>query len=252
MSEGKFDNSYGLADIHSDLFEIMQFIHKICLENDIQYSLTGGSLLGAIRHGGFIPWDDDFDIMFDRANYEKFLSVMRSYDQGDYFLEADQWVYRVRKEHKTKGFVASIDLFVIDEVPMSNLKNKLQVLTLRFIQGMLRTNEKEGNFSLFYRVAIAVTELLGKLFNKEKLFKKYDKLSRMGNGENSGKISIFNDRFKLVSLQYDANLTETYELKPFHDAEFMIIGRYDDYLTAQFGDYMTPPPVEDRVPQHVF
>ncbi len=252
MKNEKFDNSYGLADIHANLFEIMQFIHTICIENDIKYSLTGGSLLGAIRHGGFIPWDDDFDIMFDRENYEKFLSVMRNYDKGDYFLEADQWVYRIRKEHKTKGFVASIDLFVFDKVPMSKLKNKIQVLILRLIQGMLRTNEKEGNFSLFYRVAIAVTEFLGKLFNKEKLCEKYDKLSRMGNCENSGKISIFNDRFKLISLQYNANLTDTYELRPFHNTEFMIISRYDDYLTAQFGDYMTPPPAEDRIPQHIY
>ncbi len=251
MSKQIFDNSYGLADIQADLYEIMQFIHKICMENGIKYSLTGGSLLGAIRHGGFIPWDDDFDIMFDRDNYDKFLSVMRNYQKGDYFLESDQWVYRVRKEHKTKGYVASIDLFVLDKVPESKLVNKIQVLTLRLIQGMLRSNEKEGNFSTFYRIAITVTELLGKLFNKEKLCKKYDKISRKGNKENSGKISIFNDRFKLISLQYDANLTDSYQLKPFHDAEFMIISRYDDYLTAQFGDYMTPPSQADRMPQHI-
>lgn len=251
MSKPIFDNSYGLAAIHADLYEIMEFIHSICMENNIKYSLTGGSLLGAIRHGGFIPWDDDFDIMFDRENYEKFLSVMREYDKGDFFLEADQWVYRIRKEHKTKGYVASIDLFVLDKVPESNLKNKIQVLTLRIIQGMLRTNEKEGNFSIIYRIAIAVTALIGKLFNKEKLCKKYDEISRKGNHENSGKISIFNDRFKLISLKYNENLTDSYELKPFHNTEFMIISRYDDYLTAQFGDYMTPPPVENRVPEHI-
>lgn len=251
MSLPVFDNSYGLADIHADLYEIMKFIHKICVENDIKYSLTGGSLLGAIRHGGFIPWDDDFDIMFDRNNYEKFLSVMRKYDKDDYFLENDQWVNRIRKEHKTKGYVASIDLFVLDGVPKSALKNKFQILFLRIIQGMLRTNEKEGNFSLFYRAAIAATALLGKLFNKEKLCKKYDEISQQGNCDDSDKISIFNDRFKLISLQYNKNLIDAYELKQFHDTEFMIISRYDDYLTLQFGDYMTPPPVENRIPEHI-
>lgn len=251
MSKPIFDNSYGLADIHADLFEIMKFIHKVCVDNDIKYSLTGGSLLGAIRHSGFIPWDDDFDIMFDRKNYEKFLSFMRNYNKGDFLLEADQWVYRVRKERKQKGYVASIDLFVLDKVPESHFANKIQVSTLKVIQGMLRTNEKMGDFSLYYRVAIAITEFIGRFFNKQKLCERYDKISQKGNSDNSGKLSIFNDRFKLISLKYDSNLTESYELKPFHDAEFMVISRYDDYLTAQFGDYMTPPPAAERIPQHI-
>lgn len=251
MSKPVLDNSYGLAEIQADLYEIMEFIHTVCVDNGINYSLTGGSLLGAVRHGGFIPWDDDFDIMFDRENYEKFLAFMRSYEKDDFILEADQWVYRIRKEHKTKGYVASIDLFVLDKVPESRLKNKLQVLLLRVIQGMLRTNEKEGNFSFVYRVCIAVTAILGKLFSKKWLAKCYDKISLWGKDSLSGELSIFNDRFKLVSLKYDKSLTDGYRTAKFHDAEFMIIEHYDDYLTAQFGDYMTPPNESDRVPQHI-
>jgi len=137
MERNLIDNSYGLAALQQDLLDIMKFLHGFCIEHDIKYSLTGGSLLGAIRHGGFIPWDDDFDIMLDRANYEKLLSCMTSYEGSDFILEPDQWVYRIRKQHKVgTGFVPCIDLFVIDRVPENTFVNKLQVLRLKILQGM--------------------------------------------------------------------------------------------------------------------
>lgn len=251
MSKPELDNSYGLADLQGDLLEIMKFIHEFCVANNIVYSLTGGSLLGSIRHGGFIPWDDDFDIMFDRENYEKFIDLMSKKNTGEFILEPDQWVYRVRKEHKTKGYVASIDLFVLDKVPESNLANKIQVLLLRVLQGMLRTNEKEGNFSFIYKVCIAVTSVLGKLFKKEWLFKQYDRISQKGNGGKRNELSIFNDRFKLISLKYSGDFMATTLLQKFEDTEFLITTKYEEYLTTQFGDYMTPPPDKERVPQHI-
>lgn len=251
MSQHQLDNTYGLAEIQGQLLEIMKFIHELCVKNDIQYSLTGGSLLGAIRGGGFIPWDDDFDIMMDRENHEKFLAVMRAYEGDDFLLEADQWVYRVRKESRVYDYVASIDLFVLDRVPESSLANKLQVLSLRVIQGMLRDNRKMGDFSLFYRLCIWGTSVLGKLFNKDKLLVKYDKISRKGNSGNGKQLSIFNDRFKLLSIKYDESLMESYELHDFEDTQFMITAKYHDYLTLQFGDYMQLPPEEDRKPMHI-
>lgn len=243
--------SYGLEQYHAQLKEIMVFIHDFCVKNDIKYSLTGGSLLGAIRHQGFIPWDDDFDIMLDRENYEKLIACMKAQPTEGFILEPDQWVYRVRKQHKVKGFVPSIDLFVLDKTPESKFKNKLQVLYLRVLQGMLRDNEKKGDFSLFYRLCILGTSFLGLFFKKEKLFARYDKVSRMGNAGAGEELSIFNDRFHLLSLRYSRDLMADVELHDFEDTQFYIISRYDEYLSLQFGDYMTPPPEEQRIPQHI-
>ncbi len=251
MERTEIDNSYGLAALQQDLLDIMKFLHGFCIEHDIKYSLTGGSLLGAIRHGGFIPWDDDFDIMLDRANYEKLLSCMTSYEGSDFILEPDQWVYRIRKQHKVgTGFVPCIDLFVIDRVPENTFVNKLQVLRLKILHGMLRDNHKKGDFSLIYRLCITATSVLGKLFSNRKLFEKYDRLSQIGNSGSSKQVSIFNDRFKLISLKYDDSLMEEYVLHKFEDTEFYITSKYDYYLTLQFGDYMQLPPENERVPMH--
>lgn len=250
MEKREIDNSYGLATIQGELLDIMKFVHSFCVENDIVYSLTGGSLLGAVRHGGFIPWDDDFDIMLDRANYDKFIACAEKYTGSDFIIEPDQWVYRVRKYHKVSGFVPCIDLFVMDRVPESNLASKLQVLELRVIQGMLRNNHKKQDFSFIYRACIGVTSFMGKFANKEKLLKRYDRLCRKGNSGNAKQLSILNDRFKLLSLRYEEDLIAEVQLHDFEDTQFYITKKYKDYLTLQFGDYMQLPPVEDRVPMH--
>lgn len=244
--------SYGLEDSHKELLEIMSFIHEFCERHSIKYSLTGGSLLGAIRHNGFIPWDDDFDIMFDRDSYDKFILSMMAEESTECILEQDQWVYRVRKHHKTRGYTPSIDLFVLDEVPLNRITNKLQILRLRILQGMLRTNELERTYSMFYTFCIRITSFVGKWFDKEKLFREYDRISRIGNarGKGSNKFSIFDDRFALLGLQYSNELMDGYELHGFMDKKFWIIKNYKEYLVKQYGDYMQLPPVSERRPMH--
>ena len=66
-----------IEKIHTEILEIMDYIDGVCRENKLKYYLTGGTLLGAIRHNGFIPWDDDLDIEMPREDYEKFLSIVK-------------------------------------------------------------------------------------------------------------------------------------------------------------------------------
>ena len=77
--------SFDLAVIHEELLILLQRLHEICLENDIRYSLHGGTLLGAVREKGFIPWDDDADITLTRGEFEKLRKVLRNMDLGKEF-----------------------------------------------------------------------------------------------------------------------------------------------------------------------
>lgn len=245
------DAEVNLDDIHAALMDIMQIIHGFCIEHDIKYSLTGGSLLGAVRHNGFIPWDDDADLMFDRKNYEKFLKEFSQNGPEGVILERDQWVYRVRKEHRIKGYVPSVDLFVLDRVPKNKLIHKFQILRLKILQGMLRNNEKRGSYSPFYQLCIWITGIMGAAFCKEKLFRTYDRISQIGNKDASGQTALFNDQFRLITLKYSDRLLSDYRYHSFEDKEFLITENYEEFLTTQYGDYMKLPPIGERIPQHM-
>ena len=245
------DNA-GVAAVQRELYDLMLILHEYLEKHNIDYSLTGGSLLGAIRHQGFIPWDDDLDIMLSRENFEKFAECFAKDPSDQFIFERDQWVYRARKTHKTEGFVPSIDFFIIDKAPEGKLKVKLQVWRLKILQGMLRNNEKEGNYSFLYRILIGVSSLLGKLRSKDKMFRTYDRISQWGRNGSGTEYGIFNDRFRLLGLRYGEWIVKGYTKHAFETTEFEIIEGYDGYLTKQFGDYMQLPPEQDRVPQHMF
>jgi lipopolysaccharide cholinephosphotransferase len=79
-----------ISKLHNDILTISDFFHKFCEENNIKYFLLGGTALGAARHKGFIPWDDDFDACMDYQNYEKFLKLWKSSYKGkDFYLQTE-------------------------------------------------------------------------------------------------------------------------------------------------------------------
>lgn len=67
---------YSLQEIQDKELEILTFFHELCTENEIPYSLAYGTMIGAVRHGGFIPWDDDIDVFMRRADYNRLVRIM--------------------------------------------------------------------------------------------------------------------------------------------------------------------------------
>lgn len=249
-------DQYGTTEIQSALLPMLRDFDSFCSQNRIHYSLDGGTLLGAVRHNGFIPWDDDVDIMVDRKNFEKFLSSWR--DTDSYCLRRRLWVYRIfRVQDDRAGSVRSqegcptIDIFVFDHCPDQKFQKKVKELAIKILQGMMHQTIKREGISSGYQVCLVATYLLGRLFPDDFKFKMYDKISCWGNKKKSNYKSIYNNLFKLVGREYPFEILERMEKHVFEDMELPITEKWDDYLTITYGDYMTLPPEEKRIPEHM-
>lgn len=245
------EDQYGTKLVQSELLSMMKDVHAFFEREHITYSLSGGSLLGAVRHKGFIPWDDDMDVMMDRENYERVQQVFHRLD--GYELVKELWVYRIRRKNANAkdGYAPTIDIFVADHCPDNALRRKWKVLRLKILQGMMKEKIDYKEYSFVYKICVAITHFLGKFFTKKWKWKRYDKISQVGNNKRTEYVTLYNDLFKLLGVRYDRDLMQSVKKQAFEDTQFYISEKYDDFLTKQYGDYMTPPKEEDRISIHL-
>lgn len=245
--------------------EILDAVDSFCMENGIRYSLACGTMLGAIRHKGYIPWDDDIDIYMLREDYERFdelfpdvylgkyemASLHRNNDWGICFAKVfDNRTLVVDKKHTQHNIGISIDVFPIDEVPdddaswnrfnkkRRSLIKKLQFANLRFS----KNHNWHNNIALIFikpflhnahKRAIAVNNIIQQYNNKGN-----NRVFECCQG-------IFAKKPFPKKLFY--NLTETV----FEGKTYRGFADYHTYLSSQFGmDYMTPPPEGKRILYH--
>ncbi len=244
-------NQYGTEDIQNELLQIMKIFHAFCVKEGIQYYLYGGSCLGAVRHKGFIPWDDDLDICVDRKNYKKLLSAFAACD--DLSMHQTIWVQRIQKKGAKAigGYVPTLDVFVIDNAPDDPRRFKYKIFRLAMLQGMLKEEVSYKGFSLMNKLFLFGTHILGKCFSREKLRSWYENASQIGNEERTREVHCTNTSFKWIQNRYPADTWDKAVLADFEDARFYVPEGYDSYLKICYGNYMELPKEEDRRPEHV-
>ncbi len=267
-----FDNTYGgrLADLHRALFLCLDEFDRICKAHDINYFLGGGSLLGAVRHGGMIPWDDDMDVMMTRKDYTRFLEVVESeIDRENFFFQSsdtDSEYHSIFTKIRLNGTAFTtrfssrfgnmhqgifIDIFVHDKTADIKVLQKLHVFATLFVRSMV-FHKWEGTPMHFYGKAKLLCRLATRYINHTDMHK----LERI-----QEKVVTFFDRFPTHSL-YDGTgehlrhgafparwLKKSAEMK-FGDKVYPVPANYDEYLRYSYGDYMTLIPASLRRAGH--
>ncbi len=250
------DNKYGTLSAQTGLLELLKEFHSFCVQNDICYSLAYGSLLGAIRHKGFIPWDDDLDVFVDRKNYDRLVEVLEFSQVLK--IERDSakslWVDRVRRKKKQENvngkYEPTLDVLVLDNVPENHLKRKIKLLLILMLQGMIKPHPSFDKGSVVMKLCSCATFILGKFFPIRLKKRWYRKASQIGNTSHSRQISNYNGEFSDLRRCYPSDMMEHIVECDFEDTRAYMVKDYDMCLTTQFGDYMTPPQESERKPAH--
>lgn len=249
--------------------EIAKEIKRVCEENKIDYFIDGGTLLGAVRHKGFIPWDDDMDIGMTADNYDRFLRIAASKLDDRFFLQSSEtdnscaYVFsKVRlnsthiHEKVTDGRIKNdgifVDIFPFDEITqkMASSKyymNKLHILgKMKMLRGGYDLNSITNNkFSKIANVLLAKfpikKEILGRLIDKEINVKTSDE-TKDYYVERDG---MFKGKFVFPKVWFNRYIDLLFE-----DTYFKAPIEYDLILKHAYGDYMQLPPEEERLKGH--
>jgi lipopolysaccharide cholinephosphotransferase len=251
-------NEAVMKEFHHRLCLLMNEIHKICVENNIKYTLLGGSLLGAVRHKGFIPWDDDIDIGMTYDNYMKFVAVVfeRKYDWLEFDLAGKTEFYYpfIKAYDKRTTFLEEmrddakgifIDIFPISYAGNSYKEALKEFKKHRYFQSVLK--RKSYRYSTGF-LKERILSWLAHFYSVDYLMKKIEQHYNM-----------LNQSRKLYSSDMDgtrkgvvpSELFDSYKTYPFEECEFMGIADSDRYLKMIFGNYMQLPPESQRIPHHI-
>lgn len=247
-----WENKYGTLEIQKELLRLLKGVHDFCVQNDIKYSIAYGSLLGAVRHHGFIPWDDDLDIMVDRDNYEKIINKIG----GSSNLILDRaanslWIDRIhlKDSNSINSINSTCDIFLIDDVPNNKFLANLKLYTIYALQGMMKDNLNLSKGSLFLKICSLITFLMGRLFSLETKIRWYTFVSQWLNDKGLKK-RCYNASFADIHCIFSEDLLCNVHLAQFEDTSVYVIDGYDSFLKSRYGDYMTLPTQTERVHKH--
>ena len=241
--------------------ELLQEIHRICKKCDIHYTIIAGTMLGAVRHAGFIPWDDDADVALLRPEYEKFRKACRKeLDKGRFLFQDHRntkgyrWGYgklrrkdtlflREHQEHMPYMQGVFIDIFPLDNVPDNYMARSLQNFECFCVRKILWAKVGKIAEDNFWRKQIY--KLLDKIPEKA-VFAYYHKMICRANRKQTRMVRILtfptpNNEYGYYRCWYENSADIAFEGKIFQG-----IKDYDSYLSFKFGNYMELPPVEKR------
>ncbi len=243
--------------------EILDVIHNVCRTYGLKYSLAWGTLIGAIRHQGFIPWDDDIDIMMPREDYNKLIELWPTLGIEGYILEDHRLdngcvnnFTKVRKDHTTflqdeverdrghhKGVF--VDIFPGDRHAPGKLSGWIQYLASA-INLLYSRGYTSGSAGIIGKMEAFLLKTDRKNYHKRKLLA--EKLMTRWNSYETE--WIFPCTIQCCRQYFPKDLFDDFIDVPFNGKMYKAVKKYDEYLRISYGDYMKFPPVEERVWKH--
>ena len=249
--------------------ENLRMLMEICEKNHLRYYLIGGSLLGAMRHRGFIPWDDDIDVGLPRPDYNRFVQIAKDYlpahmdirtmtsdpNYKCYFTRLINNKKKIYWDHGQYTAVIGVwmDVFPLDGLPENRLLRKLQVFRVKLAKALYKFTQidyvstNRTNRPLSERVLIRFAQLtrIGRLMNADRRLQKLDRALQRYDYDTCAYAwnfsGCYGKREIVPHIQLGGSRTAQFE-----GMQVSIPEAAEDYLTSIYGDYMKLPPEDQR------
>lgn len=256
--------AYDSEHLKKVLLYIANEVKRVCEKNNIRYSLDGGSLIGAVRHKGFIPWDDDFDFSMTRENYNRFIAVCKKDLKDEFILqtyETDSNYPRgfckillkttqliepndTKCKYQTGIFV---DVFPWDNVPDNVLVRYHQMFVVFLCKKimLLKAGADIPVGSITKRFVHYIIRFIGKILTRRFLIRTMEK-NLQKYPSSTKRVACMVGVYGYKKTEMNRDVFEQYIDMPFEDSVFSIVSNYDYMLTILFGNYREIPPVEKR------
>ena len=245
--------------------EILNEIVRVCEKFNLRYYLVGGTLLGAIRHQGFIPWDEDLDIAMPREDYDKFIALCKTQLDERYYLhcsETDEnyWLifakvrkkgtelneYNIRNLSVPKGIY--VDIFPFDNATKEDyFRKKVKTKIIKILYALICYKIGiEINTTGFIKNVLRLT----KPFSIKFLSKIADRLMRSENNKETAYYVNYGSNYNTVKQTIPKDKYEPSVKVKFEDGYYTAPGDYDYVLRRIYNDYMQLPPEDKRILRH--
>ena len=257
-----------LQEMQQVYLELLREFDRVCQEHGLRYDLAGGSLLGAVRHGGFIPWDDDIDVCMPRPDYERMLALKAKGElelpQGrDLISDRDGSFARhfgrfVRHDVKRLADMAEendcpyigMDIFPVDGLPKGKLRFQWQCFRVKQLRRFLLTSVEKAGTSRRGSFAAKIKDLYRPILKKIgpfRIARRLDKVCSRVDYDKATLVGAITGMYgKKERWPKEQMLPQT--RLPFENITACAFENYDVYLGNLYGDYMKLPPEDKQVP----
>lgn len=238
------ENNQYFNVIHKEQLDALKEFHSFCVNNNIKYSLHGGTLLGAIREKGFIPWDDDVDISFFRDEYEKFRKAYSINGINDKFRINDYGFDIWYKNGNNRAIC--LDVMIYDYISENKVIQKIKYILLLILKAMNRTNDdmkmvkERGKYKGIKYLIYYFVFLVGKLIPKEMKYNIEENIRKSFIGSKS-LVHRSKAQPSEIKMILPSTVIQEYIIVKFESIELMIFKKCKHILLQMYGDdYMIP------------
>ncbi len=249
-----------IAAVQSKILDIMRYIDKLCRENGIVYYVMGGTALGAVRHGGFIPWDDDLDIFMTPGNYKKFKRIFKKAGNRQFIIQewriVDEYleyakvrmngttfIERAFKHRKDMHHGIYVDIMILHKCPLNPIMQKMIYYESKYVKLVALSRRNWRPKTPAQKAVLFLLKFLPNDFISQKCYEqiyKYDHLK--GNFKYCYYITKANFHQGLFEPDVFAAPVDI----PFEDTWLWGPSNIREYLEQRFGDYLKLPPEQER------